>query len=291
MNNQNINNHFVIYSAIVGNYDDVRQPKIVDERFDYVLFTNEIKEKKIGVWQIRPIEYQNADSTLICRYIKTHPHTLLPEYEVSIWMDSNIQICSEYLYRRVIELEREGVVISSMWHPTGCAYQEAFDVMALKLEHEKVVTHWCHKLRQEGYPRENGLCETNVLYRKNCNDRVIDFDNLWWNCVENNSRRDQLSYNYALWKLGISCHYFMGKESNTRNTEHFHPNSHNHERHRYCNIDKNEAWLMRYYWKRKEKRDEIANVYYRLYALPFPQLAVAIVGQVYRIKFLLESNH
>ena len=280
---------YVVYSAICGNYDVIRQPIVVDNRFDYILFTNEIEETSVGIWQVRKIAYFNPDNTRICRYVKTHPEELLSEYEISIWMDSNIQIITDYIYNRVFELENDNVLISSMWHPTGCIYQEAFDVVHMMIEHEKKVIKWCHKLRQEGYPRKNGLCETGVLYRKHSDSSIIAFDKYWWKCIDENSKRDQLSFNFSLWKFNLPCHYLMGEKNNVRNTKHFDIQNHNNLSQNHCQISKNEAWLMRYCWKKEDKRDEIANVYYRIYAFPFPLFAVAIVGQYYRIKFFLDS--
>lgn len=68
-------NKFVIYTAIIGNYDEILQPQVIDDRFDYVLFSN---ENRVGVWQVRPIAYVNDIQTKIARYVKTHPEELLP---------------------------------------------------------------------------------------------------------------------------------------------------------------------------------------------------------------------
>ena len=118
---------YIIYSALVGGYDQILQPLVMDERFDFILFTNEISGHKAGVWQIRPIEYKNKDNTRICRYIKTHPGSLLPDYEVSVWIDSNIQILSKEFYDRIVELDETGILISCMSHPERkCIYEEAY---------------------------------------------------------------------------------------------------------------------------------------------------------------------
>lgn len=274
---------YVIYSAIVGGYDEILQPLAVDERFDYVLFSNDIKDSQVGVWQIRPIEYSNPDNTRICRFVKTHPEELLKDYEVSVWIDSNVQILSSYVYERVVELDKLGVDISSMWHPARkCIYEEAFAVMNMMVEHERVVVDWCHFLRKENYPQNNGLCETNVMFRKH-NEVVRKIDELWWQYIESYSRRDQLSFNYVLWKLRVPCHYFFNEERNARNTEHMRLVTHKNTWHNHCPIGKNEAWLMRHCWKNREETDKVEAMYYKLYATPFPHLGVAILGQYYRV--------
>ena len=212
---------YVIYTAIVGSgYDNVMQPKVVDRRFDYILFSNDIKEKTIGVWNVRPIEYNIIDNTRISRYIKTHPEELLQGYEFSIWMDASMQICTSFVYERAIELYNSEMQIASMWHPVrNCIYEEAFAVMHGMVERESVVVKWCHKLRKENYPQHNGLCETGFLFRKHTT-LVQQFNNIWWNSINKFSRRDQLSFNYVLWKLGLPYHYFLGEGRNTRNTGH-----------------------------------------------------------------------
>ena len=51
-----------IYTAVIGGYDDIRQPKVVDERFDYYLFTDHIETDFIGVWRLMSIPYSNPDT-------------------------------------------------------------------------------------------------------------------------------------------------------------------------------------------------------------------------------------
>lgn len=275
---------YVIFSALVGGYDEILQPLAVDERFDYVLFTNDITETQVGVWQIKPITYENPDSTRVCRYVKTHPEELLQEYEVSVWIDANIQLLTNEVYDRIVELDHQGVMVSSMWHPVRkCVYEEAFAVMNMMVEHERVVVDWCHFLRKENYPKDHGLCETNVVFRKHHNSSVGQADVLWWQCIERYSRRDQLSFNYVLWKLDIPYSYFFGEGRNARNTEHIRLVMHKDTGHNHCIIAKNEAWLMRHCWKHPAETDRVEALYYKAYAKPFPHWSVAVLGQYYRL--------
>ena len=90
-------NKYAIYTAIVGGYDKINQPKVVDNRFDYILFSNDLEDVRVGVWQVKKIFYDNEIQTKIARYVKTHPEELLPEYEFTIWMDSNLIITTNYI--------------------------------------------------------------------------------------------------------------------------------------------------------------------------------------------------
>ncbi len=281
---------YVIYSALVGAYDMIFQPEVVDDRFDFVLFTNELKEDHVGVWKIRPIVYQNADSTRVARYVKMHPEDLLPEYEVSVWIDMNIRIKTDYLYERAVLLKEKGVMVSSMCHPANdCIYNEAFSVMHMRMERESVVLRWCHKLFRERYPVHNGLCETNVLFRQH-NETVRSVDQLWWLCVEGNSRRDQLSFNYVLWKKGVPCHFLMGDGMCARNSEHFEVVAHKDRLHNYCKLEKTEGWLMRYCWKVPQKKEMVQKMYYQIYATSMPKLWAFFWGQLFRMKYLMKNG-
>ncbi len=213
---------FAIYTAIVGNYDTIRQPLAVDERFDYYLFSNDIREDHIGVWKVRPIPYSNPIQTKIARWVKTHPEELLPGYECSLWLDANIQVASPDVYVRVVELMDAGVPMASMWHHLrNSILEEALQVVSSNVEHETAVYRWITRLRREHYPFGNDLYETGVLFRNHRDPRTSQADRLWWDCIDRYSKRDQLSFGYALWRTNIACTYFLPQGYNARNSTSF----------------------------------------------------------------------
>lgn len=285
-----MSNRFVIFTAIIGNYDEVKQPSVIDDRFDYILFSNDIKEKKVGVWLIKPIPYFNPIQTKIARWVKTHPELLLGDYEASLWVDSNIIITSSYVYDRVIELVESKALVATMKHfRRNCAYEEMFEILCCGFESEKVVLRWGRRLRKDNYPKDNGLCETGVFFRIHSENKVAQFDQMWWQCIEEYSRRDQFSVNYALWKMGISWHLFLSDGCSV-----YESNCFMHVEHKETGSvpqrikrKKTEAWLIRYYEKCHDKRQEIENIYYRLYGLPFPVTGAFLMGQFYRLRYIL----
>ena len=216
---------FAVYTASIGGYDAIHQPKVVDERFDYILFTDSIKEERIGVWQIRKVDYVNEDKTRVARYVKTHPHTLLHEYAATLWMDASMEIETSYVYERFFELLDTGVQLASVKHPwRDCIYDEAYFVYGL--EEERKIMNWCHQLRREGYPRHNGLYESGLLYRTN--DEALSYLNEdWWNIILKRTRRDQLSLNYLLWKREIIRDYILPIGEHVENSANVRINKHN----------------------------------------------------------------
>ena len=278
---------YAIYTAMVGGYDEIMQPMVVDDRFDYILFSNDIKEDRVGVWQVRPIAYTNHDNTRICRYVKTHPEELLSGYDASVWMDSNIRIITSYLYGRVVELYRCGVEVASINHQgRQCIYDEAFEVLDEFCESEEIVLKWCHKLRKEKYPVNNGLFETGVLYRI-ASSKTAFLDELWWQCINDYSKRDQLSFNYALWKLDLFCAYILPYDVNSNNSVDIKRVEHKANFSvKIISYKHGIPWLIRYYLKNPSKKNGIRQLYFRISGLCCPMAVAFIMGQYYRLKHM-----
>lgn len=284
-------NKYVIYTAIVGNYDEILQPVVVDDRFDYILFSNDIKKPNIGVWQIRPIYYHNAIQTKIARWVKTHPEELLPEYVSSVWMDANIVIQDNSFYSRIIEMYDTDVFIASMPHLyRHCIYNEMIIVLKLKLETEDIILRWGRTLRKNKYPRNNGLHETGVLYRKHSEEKVVQFDKRWWNYIYDYSRRDQLSFDYALWEQNLPCEYFLSDNENVWNSQIITiiQAEHKNVANRNLNFTWKETLLMRYC---HHYSNEIVNkAYYFVYGTLFPRLTAKLLGLCFCLRDKVKSH-
>lgn len=273
-----------IFTAIVGDYDEVLQPRVIDDRFDYILFSNEIPETQIGVWQIRPIPYSNCIQTKTARWVKTHPEYLLPEYVSSLWIDASISIASQQIYDRFLAIESSPNVIASIPHPNRhCAYGELLAVISHGFEREKTALAWGRHLRREGYPRNNGLFETGMLYRKHC-PKVDAVDALWWQCIDKYSRRDQLSFDYCLWKHDIKCIHFMNDNMTVWNSDLVHYNPlHKNTQYRKVIIERKEGWVARWSSHSPDRTQRAADLYYHICGLPCPTIAATITGQYLRL--------
>lgn len=265
---------FAIYTAFIGGYEIVRQPITVDERFDYILFTNDLKVDRIGVWKVLPIYYSNTEKTRIARYVKTHPEELLPGYDATLWMDMNLQIVDSYVYERFVDLYESNAQIAGIQHPErDCIYVEAFTMSNRRWEHDNVAFAWCHKLRKEGYPFNWGLYESGILFRRKSNV-MTKVNEMWWDCISTYSKRDQFSINYVLWKLGVKEEYFFAPGVNPRYTGHVNYYSHAAKR----KLEK--TGILEYF--RIKTRIIFPSIMQKQWntfcAIPFPKLVLPIWG-------------
>jgi GT2 family glycosyltransferase len=215
----------VIYSAIAGDYDELKRPEYVSEGCDYVCFS----DKRIGNhhhWQIRPFDYYNADPTRTARYVKLHPHVYFPDYEWSIWVDANLLIVGDMA--DFISGMPLNYHMATFKHPyRDCIYDEASKCIDLKLDKPEIIMAQVNRYRSENYPHNLGLSETNVIVRKHNEEDVIQLMNDWWKEIDNGSKRDQLSLNYVAYKNDIRLGFLAEDGISVRNHPSFRLFRHN----------------------------------------------------------------
>ena len=221
---------FVIYTVLVGDYDDIMQPKVIDNRFDYILFSNDFKESTCGVWEIKSIpNVMHGDNKRLSRYPKSHPEDMLSDYKASLYIDANIQIVRKWVYDRFVELYEKGVEyagIKLVLTGHDCIYDHAFEMCQFLVEHESNAIRQCHELYKRGFPRHFGLNENNVIFRKHTK-RMKQVDEEWWWWIKNYSFRDQFSYMYCIWKYQVPLVYFLPDGQDARTSTAFNLIQHN----------------------------------------------------------------
>ena len=216
----NMNNK-VIYTCITGSYEKIVDPTYIQPDFDYICFTdnpNQISK----VWKFReiPEELQKYSKVKQQRLIKICPHKYLSEYDESLWLDGSIDILADMnkFISNYCNIQNKSVYIRR--HPTRrCIYVEANTCIAMKKDTSININPQIKKYKEENFPVNFGLVETGYIYRKHHDPYCIKLMNLWANELINGSHRDQLSFNYALWKIGdygfhyldtklLNCEYF-----------------------------------------------------------------------------------
>ena len=194
-------NKKVVYTCITGGYDSIIEPSYITEGFDYVCFTDN-PNMDSDVWDIKPLpkETEGLSQVKKQRYVKLNPHKLFGEYDISIWVDGNVTIKSD-LNKFVNETLKDDCSIYVPQHPArNCIYKEASAVISMRKDKKEIVNPQIERYKEEKFPENYGLLQSNILLRKHNNENCIKLMEAWFAELKDNSHRDQLSFNYVLWK-------------------------------------------------------------------------------------------
>jgi hypothetical protein len=192
-----------VYSAVAGGYDKIRLPrKGIAERF--VLFTDDTQ--RVPGWEVRSFGTVLADPVRTAKAPKVLSHRYAGDRDWSIWIDGNIELIAP-AQSLVAEVERAGCSIGVFRHPERyCAFDEGAICIERGKDVPERITGQLTRYESEGFPRQFGLAECNVIVRRHNDPAVKRAMELWWEEIENGSKRDQLSFNYALWRAGLPYH-------------------------------------------------------------------------------------
>ena len=196
------NSKKVIYTCITGGYDTPTDNFIKKEGYSYILFSD--VPIKTNCWKNVVVNFEGAKLNNVKRqrWIKTHPHKMLSDYDVSVWIDSNTSI-DDKLYKYIEENIVNVVTFKN--HPNrDCIYEEIKEVVLRSKETQLMGSSLYDLYKSKGFPEHYGLFETNVIIRQHNNKRVKELMESWWNDIMVNSHRDQLSLNYVIWRDGYS---------------------------------------------------------------------------------------
>ena len=196
----------VVYTCITGGYDNILEPSVITPGVDYICFTDN-PNMKSKTWKLRPIPQELLSYSKVKqqRGIKILAHRYLSEYGVSIWVDGAVIVkgnVKEYL--KTLDTKQYSVFIPE--HPARkCIYAEkdaCVRIRKIKGDEIALANEQMKRYKDEGFPTDYGLVQTNVMIRLHNDQYSKDLMEKWWSELKDYSHRDQLSFNYALWKIG-----------------------------------------------------------------------------------------
>lgn len=213
-----------VYTAIFGNYDTLKDPpfrELLDQADFYCITDN--KDAKSDYFKIIYEPSRFDDPTRDARYYKIMGHEVIRQYPISIWMDGAFEIKHPGFLDVVSYLTSADIALYK--HPDRqCIYDEAAACIRLKKEKINVIVRQLLGYFFRGLPADIGLNETSLLVRRKA---FFDGDmcKLWWKEVRDHSKRDQLSFNYVLYRTGQRCDIIPG---NNLSNAYLKRNKHNH---------------------------------------------------------------
>jgi hypothetical protein len=187
----------IIYTAILGNYDSLKEPRIITPGWEYICFTDQ--DFKSKVWKI--IKVEDGNSRLAARRIKILFHNYIDQ-ENSIWVDGSFQInCNlNDWWQKHFKPD-----MTCIKHPVrDCVYDEARACIDLKKESAERIKE---QMENMIIPPRSGLIQSGILMRQRTNF-TIRICEQWWEELSKYTLRDQLSFakvsyqqpiNYITW--------------------------------------------------------------------------------------------
>lgn len=217
-----------VYTVSTGKYDKIKEPIYVDSHIDYFVFTEQEIPSDSAWKRINIPEGLKEGRTSLeqARYIKSHPHEFFKKYDVSIFIDGNIRITCD-IKPLVYTMMASGKKMAIHRHQVrNCVYQEAKAIFAAGKASLHDMNKQMKSYKKAGFPKGFGLFETNVIIREHNNEDCINIMNTWWREMDKHTKRDQLSFTYALWVNGKTSDYVLSLGNNSRRNPYFIVDSH-----------------------------------------------------------------
>lgn len=191
------NNKVVIYTAFTGDYDNLKDPKFIDENCDYICFTDN-DEASSDIWKIIPIKESNLDNNRIAKQFKILPHRYLSDYEYSFWLDGSFEIrgsIREYIYKYL-----KNPMLNVSHDERDCIYDETIVSAGLPRYPTETLIKQSEDYRKQGLPSHYGLPSAGAIFRKHNDSMVMKVMEDWWSENLKYTNQDQISFTYVCWK-------------------------------------------------------------------------------------------
>jgi hypothetical protein len=199
----------VIYTSITNSFDDLKMiPHLFRGNADAVAFVDQPVES--ASWRVLPACTDFSDPCRNAKRPKILPHLYFGDIQYSLWIDGSISIISDMTLDQMIDEYLSERDIAVFRHRGRiCAYDEAEMCVRSRKDNAISIRQQMARYEYENYPKRRGLAECCVILRRHT-PKVRLLNEVWWDEICRHSRRDQLSFDFVCWKLGVKYDRFAG---------------------------------------------------------------------------------
>ncbi len=198
------NKKIAIYTTNFGHYDNIYPTLEFNElNIDWFYFTdNKNINNNVNGWNIKHFEVLDKNPRLTSRYYKINSHEILPEYDIIIYIDSNMQILNKNFINFCLYHYNEELGFTIQKHNKRTNIFQEYDVLFNRYYNKKYNEKLLVQI--EDYKKNNFIAETPLylggLLIRNNNENTKKINETWYNEFKKYPFRDQLSLPYILWK-------------------------------------------------------------------------------------------
>lgn len=198
-----MNKKICVYTCITGGYDNLHEIEKPEKDVDYYCFTNN-KKLKSKTWKIVQIDDDGLDNCRLARKTKILGHPLINEkYKIHVWTDADViwrtrisDFAKTYL--------KEAPFAIFKHHARSNVLEEAKECLRCRKESKENIERILNYYKEIDFPDKIGLFESTVFVKRVDDKKVNETMQIWFEMIKTYSKRDQLSFPYAIWKTGLS---------------------------------------------------------------------------------------
>ena len=192
----------IVYTAIAGGYESLKIPEAPDPEVDYIYFAP-APFREQGPWTYRPLAWTDEDPTRTARWHKLHAPDLFPNAESVVWIDGNVTLLAGTEREIRDKLLSGPNPIASLRHfDRDNVWDEAEACIERGKDDPSLLRAQVSGYRAAGLPEKHSFAETCIVASRPSDPRVRAVFATWWEELAAGSKRDQLSFPFAMWKHG-----------------------------------------------------------------------------------------
>ena len=189
--------NITVLTSITGEKDHLIDEQIKGNA-DFLAFLDNTQWS--NTWRIEKAYDKFKDDRRNSRIHKILSHQYTGS-EYSIWIDGNIRLLKTP--EELVEKYLKDHDIAVFKHPNrDCLYDESVVCAKLNLDDPETIIEQVVMYEESGYAKNKGLCECGIILRRNT-PQVQMLNDVWWSEYTRHSRRDQLSFMYAVHITGL----------------------------------------------------------------------------------------
>lgn len=201
----------VVFTAIFGNYDNLKTPEYINPDWDYVCFTDN-KNIESDVFTVKHVNQRFENVTKNARMIKLLSHLFLINYEFSLWIDGSVKLRGKNIDELVNHNLSSNYISLHNHVKRDCVYEEADACMLAKKDGNDILARQIAEYRNEGLPESVGVFETAEIARRQWAPEVQMLNSLWWQQLDAFSIRDQVALPFVFWKHDFTSFTMEGNQ-------------------------------------------------------------------------------